>query len=174
MKLFNEVGEVRQSPQREIGRNTKAFDNSKSDVKAPRHIPTINEKYEGRKYPGTNVEYRKHTFRLNGEKVEGVFPVFESKFNTYITKNYWNKTRASHEAICNKKLVTALENNPGLERNFTPRQLSIIKNSRSIAGTGLTWHHTEIPGKMQLVDTRIHTTCRHTGGYSIWGGGASR
>ena len=38
--------------------------------------------------------------------------------------------------------------------------------------SGLTWHHNEIPGKMQLVDATEHSTCRHTGGRSIWGGGS--
>ena len=37
---------------------------------------------------------------------------------------------------------------------------------------GFTWHHSQIPGKMQLVPTDIHVSARHRGGQSIWGGGA--
>ena len=35
-----------------------------------------------------------------------------------------------------------------------------------IGGTvdGYTWHHTEIPGKMQLVPTGIHNITTHNGG----------
>ena len=36
---------------------------------------------------------------------------------------------------------------------------------------GYTWHHNEEKGKMQLVDTDIHSQTRHTGGRNIWGGG---
>lgn len=38
--------------------------------------------------------------------------------------------------------------------------------------SGLTWHHTEHPGVMQLVNSNVHSMCRHTGGRSIWGGGS--
>jgi len=36
---------------------------------------------------------------------------------------------------------------------------------------GYTWHHTETPGRMQLVPSAIHDAARHRGGQSIWGGG---
>lgn len=36
---------------------------------------------------------------------------------------------------------------------------------------GYTWHHTETPGRMQLVPSVIHDAARHRGGQSIWGGG---
>lgn len=38
--------------------------------------------------------------------------------------------------------------------------------------SGLTWHHTEHPGQMQLIDSDVHSKCRHTGGRSVWGGGS--
>ncbi|HFR3767375.1 TPA: HNH endonuclease, partial [Streptococcus suis] len=38
---------------------------------------------------------------------------------------------------------------------------------------GMTWHHTEIPGKMELVPTGIHNIITHNGGRSpgMWGYG---
>lgn len=36
---------------------------------------------------------------------------------------------------------------------------------------GYTWHHSEIPGKMQLVETKVHVQSGHTGGNLIWCGG---
>lgn len=38
---------------------------------------------------------------------------------------------------------------------------------------GMTWHHTEIPGKMELVPTGIHNIITHNGGRSpgMWGSG---
>ena len=39
--------------------------NTTREVKTPRHISTINEGLEGQTYPGTNVEYKRHTFTVN-------------------------------------------------------------------------------------------------------------
>ena len=64
--------------------------NTAREAKTPRHILTINEGLEGQTYPGTNVEYRRRTFTVNGEKVEGVFPRFESKFDTTLPQNLLN------------------------------------------------------------------------------------
>ena len=60
----------------EVCNKIKAFENNNKEVKLPRHINTINEGFSGQKYPGTNVEYRKHTFMLDGEKVEAGFEGF--------------------------------------------------------------------------------------------------
>lgn len=53
----------------------------------------------------------------------------------------------------------------------TPRQLEQIKNGEPRI-SGLTWHHNEVLGEMQLVNAEEHGICRHTGGRSIWGGGS--
>lgn len=33
---------------------------------------------------------------------------------------------------------------------------------------GQTWHHHQTTGRMQLVDTRVHSQTGHTGGFSLW------
>ena len=73
---------------------------------------------------------------------------------------------------CTQKLAKQIERNPQLAKQFSPRQLEQIKNGEPRISR-LTWHHNEIPRKMQLVDAMEHNTCRHTGGRSIWGGGAA-
>ncbi|WP_257129118.1 HNH endonuclease [Bacillus pseudomycoides] len=35
---------------------------------------------------------------------------------------------------------------------------------------GLTWHHHQVTGKMQLVDSEVHGA-NHLGGNKLWGGG---
>lgn len=72
---------------------------------------------------------------------------------------------------CTKKLAQKLEGNSTLEGRFTPRQLEQIRDGAPRI-SGLTWHHTEHPGVMQLVDSDIHSKCRHTGGRNVWGGGS--
>ena len=171
MNPFNEVKEIKSQGTKEIGSKTKAFENTSSDVKETRHITTINESLDGKTYPGTNVEYRKHTFRLNGEKVEGVFPKFKSMFDTRLPRSLWNASDAEQFKYCTEKLKQRIENEPEFAKKFTPRQIEQIKAGAPRI-SGLTWHHNELPGRMQLVNSETHEKCRHTGGRSVWGGGS--
>lgn len=175
---FTEIPEDRASYHDAENRNMplvkeeiEVSENTKNEVKSPRHITTINEDLAEQKYPGTNIEYGKHIFQLYGELVEGVFPEFFSKFEVNLPENLLKASDTEQFRYCTEKLRTAIENNPELEKRFTPRQLEQIKNGEPRI-SGLTWHHSEIPGKMQLVNAAEHSICRHTGGRSIWGGGA--
>ena len=167
---IKEIQEVSKAAS-DVGKTTKAFENMKNEVKHPRHIHTRNEELAGQTYPGTNVEYRKHTFILNGEKVEGVFPKFDSKFNVMLPKDLRNASDTDQFKNCTQRLAKQIEKNPELGKQFTPRQLEQIKNGDPRI-SGFTWHHNEIPGKIQLVDATEHANCRHTGGRSLWGGGS--
>ena len=155
----------------EVRNTAKAFEESKNEVKPPRHITTINEGLAGQIYPGTNVEYKKRSFMLNGERIEGVFPQFDSKFETRLPQNLWNASDTEQFRFCTQRLAKQIEINPDLASHFTSRQLEQIKNGEPCI-SGLTWHHNEISGKMQLVSADEHSMCRHTGGRSIWGGGS--
>ena len=33
---------------------------------------------------------------------------------------------------------------------------------------GYTWHHHQTMGRMQLVETGVHSQTGHTGGFSLW------
>lgn len=168
-----EVNEVQEMTKvsNEVSNKTKAFENTDREVKSPRQIHTINEELAGKKYPGTCVEYRKHIFMLDGEKAEGVFPVFNSKFDVFLPKSMRNASDTEQFKYCTQQLAKRIENDPELAKQFSTRQLEQIKNGEPRI-SGLTWHHNEVPGKMQLVDANEHSTCRHTGGRSIWGGGS--
>ena len=155
----------------QIPEKTKAFENASSEVKAPRHLETINEKLEGQRHPETGVKFEKHEFTLNGERVEGVFPKFDSIFDTKLPKDMYKMSREIQAKYCTQQLKEEIARNPELAKEFSPRQLKQIENCESKI-SNLTWHHNEIPGKMQLVDSKIHTDTRHTGGYSLWGAGA--
>lgn len=169
--IMKEVQEVTKTL-KDVGNRIFAFENANNEVNPPRHILTINEELDGEKYPGTNVEYKKHIFRLNGEKVEGIFPVFFSEFTTILPLDLRKASDMEQFKYCTQQLSKRIEMNPQIATRFTPRQLEQIKNGEPRI-SGLTWHHNEVPGKMQLVDANIHNTCRHTGGRSIWGGGSN-
>lgn len=170
MHSFSEVKEIKK-PTQEVGNKSKGFENTTKEVNEPRHISTINENLAGKTYPGTDVRYEKHVFRVNGEKVEGVFPRFESKFDTYLPKDWRNASDNAQFKYCTEKLKQRIEHDPEFAKQFTPRQLEQIKDGAPRI-SGLTWHHNEVPGKMQLVNAQQHDTCRHTGGRSVWGGGS--
>ena len=59
---------------------------------------------------------------------------------------------------------------PELAAQFTEDQLTDIANGDT--PEGYTWHHDVEAGHMQLVPTDVHQSCRHSGGRSLWGGGA--
>ena len=77
---FKEVAEANETSETEKKKTSTAFENDKkADAKEVKRIHTINEQYEGKTYPGTNVEYKRVRIQYHGEKIEGVFPQFEGK-----------------------------------------------------------------------------------------------
>lgn len=169
---FKETTETKEVSETEKAKTSKSFENEKkNDAREVTDLHTINEEYEGRTYPGTNVRYKRVKIRYHGEVMEGVFPQFEAKFETRMPKNMWQASDNQQFSYCTKALAKRIENDPSLAKQFTSRQLEQIKNGEPRI-SGLTWHHTERPGVMQLVDSDIHSKCRHTGGRSVWGGGS--
>lgn len=154
--------------QRTISRELNAFKNGVNETEKPKHIKTINENMEGSSIAG--VPYRKQIIRVNGEKYEGVFPRFEAKYQMKLPQSLYRASDDEQMKYCTQRLKLAIERNPDLARNFTARQLEQIKDGNARI-SGLTWHHNERPGIMQLVDANAHSAARHTGGRSIWGGG---
>lgn len=95
-------------------------------------------------------------------------PEFKSIFEQRITIEHFDKERYVHDRIANKALKETIANNDELKKNFNSRQLQQIESG--ITPDGFTWHHdgNPPPGRMQLVDSYIHSSLRHTGGYSLW------
>jgi hypothetical protein len=103
------------------------------------------------------------------------FPEFTSKFDTQIPDDDLINTREKHFEIANKALGDQLRADPDLAQKMglTDQQRDFILEDppNDESPPGLTWHHNQDVGKMQLVDRDIHGTFRHTGGKAIWGGG---
>lgn len=148
----------------------KTFQSSNSiEGTKPKHINTINEGMCGKSI--NDIKFAKKVFNLNGEKVEGVFPVFKSEFTVKLPENLYKASDNEQMKYCTKKLAERIERDPEFAKKFTPRQLEQIRNGEPRI-SGLTWHHNEVPGKMELVNANDHSAARHTGGRSIWGGGS--
>lgn len=130
----------------------------------------IREDLEGQKYPETGVPYERKVVDVDGQKVEGVFPQFKSEYETQLPEDMYKVDDPTQMKYCTNQLREEIKNNPELAEKFDERQLQQIeKGAQKI--DGYTWHHTEEPGKMQLVDEDEHADTPHTGGRSIWGGG---
>lgn len=142
--------------------NQSAFANS---------LSTRNHRLEGQRHPETDVPFQRKTVEMeNGDKVEGVFPVFESRFNAELPEELLDASDNLQFKECNSQLKNWVDGEPDKAKNFfSEDQLSDISNGR--IPEGYTWHHSEDKGVLQLVDTEIHADTGHTGGKTIWGGG---
>ena len=70
--MFKEVQETDKPIETEKQRLSTAFENNKKNEGGEtRHLKTINEQYEGQKYPGTDVEYKHERIQVNGKGVKG-------------------------------------------------------------------------------------------------------
>ncbi|WP_280141395.1 HNH endonuclease [Bacillus sp. 71mf] len=69
---------------------------------------------------------------------------------------------------CTQMLKKAIEKGEILKEIFTPKQLKEIKIGLPRI-SDLTWHHHQVPGKMQLVIKKKHSLS-HLGGNKLWGG----
>ena len=132
------------------------------------HFRTDRCDLEG-KMSENGVPYIRKTIEINGVKIEGVFPKFESAFDTSLKpENHKSKLYAKE---CNANLKEAIEQSPELGKQFTKDQLDDIQEGRT--PKGYVWHHNEEPGKMQLVRREDHDRAiggaAHTGGSSLWG-----
>jgi hypothetical protein len=132
------------------------------------HYKTDRCDLEG-KISENGVIYERRTIEINGVKIEGVFPKFDSAFDTELNlEDYKSKAYAEK---CNEKLKEAVRNDSELRNKFTEEQIKDIDAGRT--PTGYVWHHNEEPGKMQLVKREDHDRtiggAAHTGGNSLWG-----
>lgn len=168
---MSEICEISKIDSNEIP-TSKAFENYDNPNIVCRDIHTVNEDLEGKFHPETGVKYVRKEFMVNGEKLQGVFPEFESKFETCLPRDMLFDSDDQQFKYCTESLANQLQINPELKAQFTPRQLEQIKDGNPRI-SGLTWHHKEFPpGSMQLVNSDIHSKSGHTGGRSIWGGGS--
>ena len=127
-----------------------------------------------------NMDADGYVTAKNGQRLkydEDGFPIYESKYDMHVSDDLiGNRSPDSHFRAANESLSNKLRDNPNLAREMglSNEQVNhiIMKIPPSNESPrGLTWHHHQDLGKMQLVDREIHGTFKHTGGMSIWGGG---
>lgn len=121
--------------------------------------------------------YRKMNLRLAGDRhpETGVvfdqrgFPIFDTfaRFDTrFTTGEFRNASYTQQMAMATRALRSQMENNPQLRAQFTPDQQSAIRQGKAKIPK-LTWHHHQDSGRMQLIDSSIHSETGHIGGQSM-------
>lgn len=149
-------------------------ENQLLEVEKTERIPTINShiEVEGKLHPESGVSYETDIVVLrDGRIIEGVFPKFESITDIQLPEELLQETDRNQMQYCNEELKEMLDKNPEMREKFTERQNEQIDTG--YRPEGYTWHHHQQVGKMQLVESSVHSVTRHTGGKSLWGGGSS-
>ena len=113
-----------------------------------------------------------------GKHVKGVdydvlgFPIFKGddvKFTHRLDEDLYIAKDDKQFIECTMQLKEAIKQGKIPKDIFTPKQLKMIELELPRI-EGLTWHHHQVPGKMQLVISDKHSV-NHLGGNKLWGGG---
>ena len=161
------IKKLSENTENNVKKIIKAFENKKDDKPS-----AISEIFNSKKGLGLcDVAYKTRTIDVEGQRIKGEFPVFNSVFDTKLPKELYKASDYKQFKYCTKQLAKAIKWNPILRSKFSERQIRQIENGDARI-SGYTWHHHETSGKMQLVKTSEHNTNHHTGGRSTWGGGS--
>jgi len=147
--------------------NQEQNDNAESSSE---NIKCRNENLDGQVHPETGIPFERKQVEVDGQKYEVVVPEFESSYDAQLPKDMYDASDREQFKECNTQLKREITSNKDLREQFDEEQLDQIENGDT--PDGYTWHHDAEAGKMQLVDTETHQKTGHTGGRSIWGGGA--
>lgn len=100
------------------------------------------------------------------------FPIFDKDvvFDTRLpATSFQGSSYQSQMRMATRDLRAAIERAPELGSAFSPSQLQAIQ-AGNVRIPGLTWHHHQDAGRMQLVPTGVHRDTHHIGGGSMLGG----
>lgn len=160
----------RQSLQDKYTISRDLVENIRIDSKGVYVLPCRNEGLAGKKHEITGIPFKEKDIILGDIKLKGVFPEFPASYTCDIPKELYKAGDREIFKNCTEQLRDFLKEHPEVQAKFREQQLQQIHNGEPYI-KGYTWHHSEVPGKMQLVETKVHALSGHTGGNSIWCGG---
>ncbi|WP_185971062.1 HNH endonuclease [Alkalicoccobacillus porphyridii] len=166
------VGKVASVSLLAIGVLDVLIDSNVADAEAEEGLIVRNGNLGGEAHPVTGVPFVEKEFILtDGTEHSAAFPAFNSFHDVQLPEDQYLQSDRVHFAYANNDLATAIAEDPKLadELRLTSTDISILQNGDT--PSGYSWHHSEDPGKMQLVNTEDHINTGHTGGREIWGGG---
>ena len=174
VKEDNEFRELTEEEKQHLREKTRlseiAIENIRVDAEGNYHLKCRNEELAGKKHEVTGVRYVEKTITVDGVKITVVVPELPYIFECEIPSEMWKNGDREIFKECTEQLRDYLEAHLEMKSQFSEQQLEQIMNGEPYI-KGYTWHHSEIPGKMELVETKTHVLSGHTGGNSIWCGG---
>jgi hypothetical protein len=136
-----------------------------------RYLETRNHNLDGDVHTHSGVPFERKIVEMpDGENIEGVFPKFPHEYELKLDESQFRNSDARQFRTAVNQLGKDIDSKPDLAKKFTPEQLEQIKNGDT--PDGYVWHHSEQPGRLQLVDKNLHDITGHTGGRFLWGGGS--
>lgn len=162
----------------------------------PTATPVINIRRNAVNNTSFDVPIVKKTFKSKDVVVEGYFPDFKKQtvFSAKLPKDqYFNndikqfssakaklmQLPASEKSNLRKKLAQVNGSSEYDHPDFDYRikgeqlvdiQIKDINDPKKSSIFGLTWHHNEAEGVLDLVNYEAHKKIPHTGGRALWGG----
>lgn len=134
------------------------------------YIETRNDELLDSTHPVTGVAFHEQIIELpSGEHLTGVFPAFDSVSDVQLNEGMYLESDYVQFSYANAELAHQIDAQTGLENQFTDAQIEQIYLNQT--PDGYTWHHSETPGSLQLVEEEAHAHTGHTGGRELWGGG---
>lgn len=127
-------------------------ENVSSSTIAPSIAP--NAGLAGQRHPVTGV-----VFDNRG------FPIFDD-IASYDTRIGSTGSRTSDQRAATRQLRDAIDNGSVNSSQFSSTQLAAIKSGSSRI-PGLTWHHHQDSGRMQLINSLTHSRTAHAGGVAV-------
>lgn len=138
----------------------------------PVTIETTNDHLAGTVHPETGVPFESNTVQLpNGQEITGVYPIFDAEHEVHLNESLYLQSDYVHFSYANAELYDAIQAEPQLATDLELTEQDIQALANGDTPEGFTWHHSEEPGILQLVDQEIHANIGHDGGRELWGGG---
>jgi hypothetical protein len=135
-------------------------------------IETKNDHLIGSVHSETNVPLQENIVELpNGQEVTGVYSIFDVEYEVQLYESLYLQSDYVHFSYANAELFDAIQADPQLveDLGLTEQDIQALANGDN--PEGFTWHHSEEPGVLQLVDEDVHANTGHDGGGELWGGG---
>ncbi|MBM7620015.1 hypothetical protein JOC95_001867 [Bacillus tianshenii] len=144
-----------------------------ADTAEAAEVETRNDHMDRTVHSETGVPYESKTVELeNGSYITGVFPVFDAAYEVELPESMYLQSDYIHFSYANVELYEEIQSNPGLIQELGLTEMDILALEKGDTPAGYTWHHSEDPGELQLVEREVHHHTGHTGGRELWGGGS--
>lgn len=165
LKKANMTDDLAQAALKTSGKIT---DPAKSITKHYNYVRTTNQHLKNKRHPKSGVKFiEKKVEYSDGTKIRPVVPKFDYVVEFKLPDQLLKADRSVHNKWLNNKLLNKIEMDDKYRAKFTADQIVDIENGKT--PRGLTWHHSEKEGMVQLVNAKTHKETGHTGGNRLWG-----